>query len=126
MYMSSLIRNFRWTGLYTLDPISPVNCGPFQFVTGYHGCKEAPTDLDLNAVKQQAAVWLNFYQNEDGWLHSGAMKPAQNFRLIYGEDPDRERSLHAMLDEDSRVWAKVNPSILNTIRASMLKALGRH
>ena len=103
-------------GLYTMDPISPVNCGTFQFLTGYKGCKEAPTDLDRERIKENSQIWVNFYQNRDKGLHSSEIEEATNLHLTYKKDPpSKSGACHPYADEDPRVWKIIHRAVFSTL-----------
>ncbi len=83
-------------GLFSIDPISPL-CGPLQVVTGNAVCKQAPKELDNLAIQKRVGHWLNFYQDQDSFLHSSGINEAENHYFQY-------RGPHSQIDYDSRTW----------------------
>jgi len=90
-------------GLFTIDPISP-ECGPLGYILGAAECHEAPTDLDNATIRKQTKQWTNFYQDQDGWLHSSEIAEADNVHLQY-------RGQHTQIDVDPRTWSGISDKV---------------
>ncbi len=95
-------------GLFTVDPIGPA-CGPMQVVFGGSACKKAPTDLNNLAIRTNVANWVNFYQNQDSWLHSGEIKEAENMHVQY-------RGPHTEIDSDARTWNRITTAVVAVVK----------
>ncbi len=76
-------------GIVTLDPISHEDCVTNDVIaSGFEavpGCTRAPTDFGDEKIKSlsEAAEWLNYYQDQVSFLHSGEIKGAKNFKRQY-------------------------------------------
>jgi hypothetical protein len=83
------------TGLFSLDPISALECtNPFSA-----HCHEAPIDItpDISsAVANSSLLWINFYQKLTFYLHSGVINNAdENIKLFTD---------HHFVDTNDHVW----------------------
>ena len=83
--------------LYTIDPISPVEC-ELTNPTSWTGCQRAPQDLPQDAVAQKTNLWSNFYQTTTMYLHSSEIPQAENFHV--------EGVGHTQIDNHETVWTR--------------------
>ncbi len=76
-------------GLVTLDPISHEDCVTNDVIaSGFEpvpGCTRAPTDFGQEKIQSlsESTEWLNYYQEQVSFLHSGEIKGAKNFKRQY-------------------------------------------
>jgi hypothetical protein len=89
--------------LYTLDPISKVDCNlisPF-------GCQSAPPDIredDRLQIAQSTTVWHNYYQHQTFYLHSSLIDEADGNYLRNVE--------HTEIDRDDQAWDDIYKNAL--------------
>jgi hypothetical protein len=85
-------------GLFTLDPISALQCTPKLL----DGCKQAPTDIGpqtQQAIAQSVGVWENFYQTQTKLLHSSAIPAASVNTLV--------QASHITIHSNAAIWSRV-------------------
>jgi hypothetical protein len=90
--------------LVTIDPINGergTGCNPGALITGMKVCQEFPADIDPAAVDARPGRWLNYFQDADSRLHSGAV-PADNPIAL-----QRLAGNHGTLKEDPRLRREV-------------------
>jgi|GEM_PF-2582604 len=119
-----LKRSTRIATLTTIDPISPVNCRPGNFLAGgidsdgdgEGGCREAPTDLsnqDQNQIQDNVGSWSNFFQKDYFRLHSSEIQAASvNQQIRFGTNV---RNAHTAIDNDPTVWKSVREGIMASL-----------
>ena len=98
--------------LIAVDPISSKNCLPRQFLGSLlarptPGCIEAPKDFtaaELANVAQRVSTWLNLYETDSPFLHSGPIAVAQNSRRKY---PGRGILAHGDIFDDKTLSAVI-------------------
>lgn len=97
------------TVLFTIDPISPRQCGVSHFLTDSRYCQGFPSDMErLSSDTVFEGTWLNFYQKDFALLHSGATSFAtRNVKLDYEGFSWRLMGAHKLTESDPRVWAKI-------------------
>ncbi len=111
-------------GLVTLDPISHADCSPTDFLNATfgaggaaEGCIRAPEDfgaVGITKIGERSTTWLNYYQTQLSYLHSGEIKPAKNFLRHYdatGFGP------HNGFLSDADVGAEIVTMITNSFKA---------
>jgi hypothetical protein len=86
--------------LVTLDPISYEQCQTADIksaasVAGFSGvafgpCTTAPMDLSPGTIARATERWLNYYQTQCAFLHSGPMPGAHNARIDVDVPADRD------------------------------------
>ncbi len=104
MYMGENLRlGHSIDGIFTVDPISP-ECDPSGFIFGAAACHQAPTDLDNKAIQKSTNLWMNYYQDQDAWLHASSIPEAQNVHFQY-------RGQHTQIDIDPRLWSSINEKV---------------
>jgi hypothetical protein len=97
-------------GLYTVDPISREYCSwgsPF-------GCQDAPQDFNANErrkLNEVSGKWINFYQTQTWYLHSAAMKEA--------DENVKVGTSHTDIDQSDAVWSRVNANLNVNLQASL-------
>lgn len=110
MYLMEKLRlTQKVQGLFTIDPIGP-SCNAFKVVFGGADCKRAPTDRNNATIRSQTEQWVNFYQDQDAWLHSSAITEAENYRIAY-------RGPHTSIDSDERTWKEIRNRIFKPVTA---------
>jgi hypothetical protein len=85
-------------GLITVDPISRLRCT----YTTWDDCFSAPTDIvpeERQRIKTGTKQWLNFYQTQTPYLHSGTIDEAD-------ENQELE-STHFRIDTHEEVWTRL-------------------
>ena len=111
--------------LATLDPISWQTCPPSTLITSVLGgtpsgapeepCTTAPEDLapDYAAIRERAAYWGQYYQDQFSYLHSTAIDAADVSRhLVYdGLSSASEWEAHGMVDRDDTVYGGVGDAL---------------
>ncbi len=94
--------------IYTIDPISKVNC---KFSKPW-GCREAPSDINADEraeIADQTVSWINFYQDQTSYLHSSEIPQASENHKI--------NQPHTGIDSDQKVWQKIYRSFANLVIA---------
>lgn len=116
-------------GLFTIEPISAAQCDVRDFLRNRSkrpiprrqdirpGCRQAPYDVDTNAVvRSTAGVWYNYHLGNQfkGDLYSSAAAGAMNvqFSLLMGDEA------HHRLGLDYRVWTDICYRISGQLGAS--------
>lgn len=102
--------------LIAVDPISSKNCLPRQFLGSLlarptPGCIEAPKDFtvaELAAVALRVRTWLNLYETDSPFLHSGPVAAAQNSMRKY---PGRGILAHGDIFDDKTLSAVILAAI---------------
>ena len=102
--------------LIAVDPISSKNCLPRQFLGSLlsrptPGCIEAPKDFtaaELANVAQRVSTWLNLYETDSPFLHSGPIAVAQNSIRKY---PGRGILAHGDIFDDKTLSAIISAAI---------------
>jgi hypothetical protein len=90
--------------LFSLDAISRKHCmifGPWD------GCKKFPPDIPGNMVAENTLFWWNYYQTEDGILHSDQNEHAVNFKI--------DGVNHVELKYDPQIWQRLRDQIYNLL-----------
>jgi pimeloyl-ACP methyl ester carboxylesterase len=102
--------------LFTIDPISPLNCNPLRFlealVETVPGCQEAPADIVSNdrirLRDELKGGWRNFYETQFHRLHSGPIPELddqrQSFRVRVDSPNPIYNDQHATIAEDPKIW----------------------
>lgn len=104
MYMVGKLKlASKLSGLFTIDPIS-TQCGPMQVAFGAKVCHQAPDDFNNAAIRAGTQTWVNFYQNQDSWLTSSAIREADNLQVQY-------RGPHNQIDSDPRTWQRIRAAL---------------
>jgi len=102
----ALVEERNIAGLFSLDPISRINCNPGRLA----GCLEPPRDIptaDYEKVAAGTDLWRNFYQSQTFYLRSGPIDQADsNTRL---------RTSHQQLDVDPAVWQSVREATVDLL-----------
>jgi len=93
----------------SLDPISPIHCKPYTLPFYVKGCHESPRDIDGSKVAKSTKEWINYYQTDDFWLHSGKMDDAKNTSKEY------DKYGHFKIAKDKNMWRKVVASIVSEL-----------
>jgi len=88
---------------FTVDAISTL-CGPMEYVFGSDYCHQAPRDRDNTAIVKNSRRWVNFYQDDDGMLHSSDIPEATNHRIDF-------RGAHTQIDNDPRTWEIIKSEV---------------
>lgn len=113
-------------GLMSIDAISKINCRPVELIWSYlrsslgtwphQGCVEAPSDFsmsDLNHIKELSGWWENYFENQSIYLHSTAIKHADNFVVNFEVNgPFEIFDPHRKIFFDSRVWGRIEKKLL--------------
>ena len=110
--------------LFTIEPISPENCGIQEFLENrdrpilqrrqkiVDGCRQAPADINADEVSHLIQDdWFNFYQDPNfsmTALHSSEIPEAQNFPKYFGGG----QRAHMDAAYNADVWRKIIVSIL--------------
>ncbi len=85
-------------GLFSIDPISRPNC---TFANPAE-CTQAPSDIthaQRLMLSERTDHWLNFYENQTFYLHSGPMPEAdENIQVATG---------HTGMDTHTNVWTRL-------------------
>jgi hypothetical protein len=99
----------RLDSLYTLDPISRVDCSFSQ----PQGCLSAPQDIDTaqrRVIADRAGTWKNFFETNTPYLHSSAIPEADaNLELD---------TTHTRMDTDATVWKFFSNDLARTLARS--------
>ena len=110
--------------LTTIDPISPINCRPGNFLAGgldqdgdgEGGCREAPADLtkqDRDQIQGNVGSWSNFYQKNYFRLHSSEIPVAKVNQQIHFDNS--VRNAHVAIDSDPAVWKAIREGITGVL-----------
>lgn len=94
--MQTLVRARLKAFLFTIDPISPVNCA-FRRPQRWLGCTKAPTDIPYDVVAQKTFRWQNFFQRSTRYLHSSEIPQANANILLNGVG-------HTTIDNNEDIW----------------------
>ena len=111
--------------LATLDPISWQTCPPSTLISAVLGgtpsggpeapCTEAPDDLapEFAAIRQRAAYWGEFYQDQFSYLHSSAIDVADESKhLSYADLSGADLwEAHGRVDRDDTVYGGVRDAL---------------
>jgi hypothetical protein len=96
--VSELTQSKAMGQLYTLDPISKIECSFFS----PDGCNSAPGDFqqtDRQKMTRNSTQWQNYYQEQSFFIHSSSIEEAdRNFYV----DLD-----HTDMDQDSEAWEAI-------------------
>ena len=77
-------KDFEMVGLTTLDAIHPGQCKPLELIGRVlsfrvpKGCRQFPSDIDAQTLKEKLQWWQNFYQNSYPVLHSGPVSELES------------------------------------------------
>ena len=94
--MQTLLHARLKVSLFTIDPISPVNCA-FLKPQNWLGCIKAPTDIPYDIVAQRTFDWHNFFQTSTRYLHSSEIPQARKNIYLSG-------SGHTTIDNHQAIW----------------------
>jgi len=88
--------------LYTIDPISRVDCSPSK----PFGCQSAPTDITADgrqALVDWTGRWTNFWEVRTFYLHSAAIHEA--------DENVEEFTTHFDIDTSADVWTHISQAV---------------
>ena len=94
--MQTLLHTRLKVSLFTIDPISPVNCA-FLKPQNWLGCTKAPTDIPYDIVAQRTFEWYNYFQTSTRYLHSSEIPQARKNIYLRG-------SGHTTIDNNQAIW----------------------
>jgi pimeloyl-ACP methyl ester carboxylesterase len=96
-----------YSGVYTVDPISRVDCS----FTNPWGCTRAPRDIaddDRRQIADNSDSWLNFYQRQTWYLRSSRIPEADSNHRIEAE--------HTEIDSHPDVWDMTTATMIDSLK----------
>ena len=108
--------------LITIDPISMVDCSSVSFIASSSsslffgsnpqvGCTSAPKDFttaDYTYLHNTVGYWLNAWQDQFSFLHSGPIEAAsENMDIVFQEPTWSLMGAHYQMETSPVVWRRV-------------------
>ena len=105
--------NVKIAGLVTLDPVSPLDCWPNQYIRlgpGYiKNCRQAPSDIDFDEqqdiLERVQGEWNHYFQRQFYFAQSGPIESLEDQIRSFKLRVTRWTiNHHTKLQEDDVIW----------------------